>query len=96
MTIVQKFLAFILFIFFGWLVWVFVISLQAAGPEITASVIAVIGAVIGGLYTHVQIRKREIKSRHFIEKKNAYMLFINLLLKQYPSSRVNNQLTTVR
>jgi len=52
---------------------------MAADPGITAAIIAGFVTVIGGIFSHHQIQKREIKARHFIEKKNAYMHFINLV-----------------
>jgi len=81
MTTLQKFLGFLLVIFLVVLAGLFVKSLVAAAPGISATIIAGIIAFSVGVYTHTQIRNREIKARHFIEKKNAYMCFFNLVFE---------------
>lgn len=60
-----------------WMTYIFLSSLIKADPNVQASVITFIGAVIGVLYTQVHTQKREIKSRHFVEKKTAYLRLIN-------------------
>ncbi len=63
-------------IFAGWL---FIQSLLEADPGITAAVIGAIAVMIAGMWSHYSNRRREINSRHFIEKKNAYMHLITLI-----------------
>ncbi len=54
---------------------------MVADPGITAAIIAALIAVAGGIFSHNQTQKREIKARHFTEKKKAYMLFTDLMFK---------------
>ncbi len=79
MVINQKVLGFVLIVFLVGLLWLFITSLISASPGITAAIIAGVVAISGAIYTHTQTRIREIKARHFIEKKKVYMDFIDLL-----------------
>lgn len=85
MTAFQKILTTLLFIaFIGLglgLIWLLITRLMVADPGITAAVIAALVAVAGTLYTHIQIRKREVKAMHFTKKKTAYMLFIDVMFE---------------
>ena len=57
----------------------FVYSFYHASPDIKAGLIGFLTAVFATLYSHHLTKKREISARHFIEKRTAYLKFINLL-----------------
>lgn len=57
----------------------FIVSLWNSSPEVQAGIIGFIGAVLIAAYTHTNSKKREIEARHFTEKRQAYMQYINLL-----------------
>jgi hypothetical protein len=65
----------------GFAGWLFIQSLLEADPGITAAIIGAIAVVIAGMWSHYTTRRREINSRHFIEKKNAYMQFIEMMFE---------------
>jgi hypothetical protein len=65
--------------------WLFVDSLLKADPGITAAVIGAIAVMVGGIWSHYSSRRREINSRHFIEKKNAYMRLVDLIFDLFKS-----------
>ena len=59
--------------------WVFISSLLAATPGVAAAIISAIAGVIIMACTMITTNRREINSRHFNEKKNAYIPIINLI-----------------
>lgn len=79
--------------FSGWLAWIFIESLTAAAPGVAAAVISFIGAVIIAVWTHAATKRREINSRHFIEKKNAYMHVIDLIFDLHKSTLEGKELS---
>ena len=46
---------------------------------VVAAMTGLMGTVVGASTTHYQTKKREIASRHFAEKREAYMEFVDLL-----------------
>ena len=59
--------------------WYIYANLQNFNPNIIATIAA---ALIGGFFAlkgYSEAKKREVSARHFIEKKNAYADFIDLL-----------------
>ena len=65
--------------------WLFVDSLLRADPGIAAAVIGAVAVMVGGIWSHYSSRRREINSRHFIEKKNAYMRLVDLIFDLFKS-----------
>ncbi|PHS79260.1 MAG: hypothetical protein COB59_02780 [Rhodospirillaceae bacterium] len=77
--LVSSIIAIIGFGFCVWLFWLFVQNIQEADANIIAGLIGLLGMLGATLMTHVQTKKREINSRHFMEKREGYMLMIDLL-----------------
>lgn len=77
----------------GFLAWTFVQSLMKAEPGITASVIGALAAVSVGIWTHYSTRRREINSRHFVEKKNAYRHLIDLIFDLFKAQKNSQALS---
>ncbi|WP_041793821.1 hypothetical protein [Micavibrio aeruginosavorus] len=67
--------------------YVFIKSLMASPPEITAAIIGALGALAIGFWTQRGTKTLEINSRHFIEKRGAYIIFINLLFELFNTQR---------
>lgn len=74
-------LGFLFLTIVGFSGWLFIKSLLKADPNITASVIGAIAVVGAGIWSHYSTKRLEINSRHFIEKKNAYIQFIELIFE---------------
>ncbi len=77
----------------GWLSWVFVVNFNVADPSVKAGLIGLLGMFLVALITNYQTRKREIDARHFVDKREGYMQFIDLLFDFIQSSRNNKNLT---
>jgi hypothetical protein len=60
---------------FIWLIIAFIRS----SFEVQAGILSFIGTVCIATYNHVQTKKREIEARHFNQKRETYMHYINLL-----------------
>jgi hypothetical protein len=75
------------------LCWLFFDSLIKADPGISAAVIGAIGVMAAGIWSHYSTRRREINSRHFIEKKNAYMRLINLIFDLFKAIKNDTEIT---
>lgn len=58
-------------------IW-FIYALAQADIGVQSGVLALIGAVTAGLIAHRSAMKREIASRHFEKKREAYMGLVNL------------------
>lgn len=84
----------VLFFIGGTLFWLLIVSLKTANPGITAAIIAGLFIFAGGVYTHNQTKNREIKARHFIEKKNAYMGFLDLIFDVLSATKNKKQIIT--
>jgi hypothetical protein len=84
----------IVFLFF-----VFSKNLLQTDPSISAAIIGVIGLLGAGIWSNYSTRNREINSRHFLEKKEAYLKFIDAMFnalqleksKDEPSKRDNEK-----
>ncbi len=50
-----------------------------ADPGITAAIIGFIGAFVLGVWTHRVTKMREINVRQFLDKKKAYMTFVDVI-----------------
>lgn len=74
-------------------IYVFFRSLLQADPEVSAAIIGVIGLLLAGVWAHRSTKILEINSRHFIEKKNAYMILINLIFDLLSDSRKEEKLS---
>ena len=92
MTTLQKFLGLILVIFCGGLAWLFIKSLLAISPGITATIIGGTFTIISIVYKHYETRNREINARHFLEKKTSYMIFINLMFEVLSALKKKNEI----
>lgn len=66
-------------IIFATITFVFVRSLLDADSGVSAAVIGAISVIGMGIWSHYSTRILEINSRHFIEKKTAYLGFINII-----------------
>jgi hypothetical protein len=62
-----------------WLAWVFYNAIQLANPSVQASITGGFFLVLTGIIAHQLNVKREIKARHFNEKREVYLKFINLV-----------------
>lgn len=84
-----------LFVFgvLGFFSWFFIQSLLEADPGIAAAVIGAMSVMVAGIWSHYSNRRREINSRHFIEKKNAYMHLINLIFDIFKSIKKDESIT---
>ena len=69
----------IVFASITWLVWVFFVNIQEADPSIKAGLIGLMGMLAVTLITHYQAKKREANDRHFADKREGYLLMINLI-----------------
>lgn len=86
-------LGFLLLGAIGFSLWIFIRGLLEADPGISAAVIGVIGVLTAGIWSHYSARRREINSRHFIEKKNAYLHLINLIFDLFIASKKDSAIT---
>jgi len=62
----------------GGLLWVFVSGLLEADADTRTAVIGLVTVVTAAIVTHVRTKKREIEARHFREKGEAYLGFLDL------------------
>jgi len=56
----------------------FVNILPEASDDIKAAVIGIFGTAIIAIYANYESRQREIEARHFAEKRQAYMAFVDI------------------
>ena len=84
---------------------VVVASLWNADPNVRSALVAAIGMFVVGIWSHRQIKKREIDARHFADKRDAYMKFMDLffnlmkgqrLKKPTKDSRLVEDLSTIK
>ncbi len=61
-------------------------------PSVKAVIIGLLGVFIGGIITHFQTKKREIKARHFADKREGYLHIIDLLFDIIFSVKVGKEL----
>ena len=87
--IIGKILAFALLALIPFLLWVFAANLLEADANIKTSVIGFIGAIAVASFTHYQTKKREISSRHFANKRESYMEFIDLIFEMMKATKEN-------
>ena len=66
------------FLFIG-ICWIFVSNFQQASPNVKAGLIGFVGTITAALTVSRQTKKREIESRHFSDKREGYMNFIDIL-----------------
>lgn len=95
--LIKKFLG-ILAVISKWLIGIllaliFVLNLVEADPGIAAAIIGVIGTTALAILTHAKTKEREINSRHFLEKKTAYMIFITLMFDLFKASKHNTEIS---
>ena len=76
-----------------WLFWVFVENINAADPSVKAGLIGLLGMFSVALISNYQTKKREIDARHFADKREGYMQFIDLLFDFISSSKGNKKPT---
>lgn len=72
--------------------WFFVRGLIEADPGISAAVIGAVTVIAAGIWSHYSSRRRDINSRHFIEKKNAYMHLIDLIFDLFESTKNDKEI----
>lgn len=60
--------------------WLFAKGLYDAEVETRTTIIAASAVLITGILTHRQTKKREIEARHFGQKADAYMEFVNFFI----------------
>lgn len=77
----------------GWLLYEFVLFFQDASEQVQAALIGVFGVTLAAMATHALAQRREIASRHFVEKTHAYMGIFDLLFEIVQLSRNNIELT---
>ena len=71
----------------GVLVW----SLLGADANTRSGVIGFIGMIAVALYTHYQTKKREISARHFSDKREGYIKFVDLFFDLTQSAGTNSK-----
>ena len=67
---------------------VLVVGLWNADPNVRSALLAAIGMFLVGIWSHRQIKKREIDARHFVHKRDAYMQFMDLFFKLMRGQRL--------
>ena len=70
------------------LVW----SLLRADANTRSGVIGFIGVIAVALYTHYQTKKREISARHFSDKREGYVKFVDLFFDLTQSAKTNSKM----
>ena len=63
-------------------------SLWNADPNVRSALVAAIGMFAVGIWSHRQIKKREIEARHFVDKRDAYMKFMDLFFDVMKGQRL--------
>ena len=64
------------------------VSLWNADPNVRSALVAAIGMFAVGIWSHRQIKKREIEARHFVDKRDAYMKFMDLFFDVMKGQRL--------
>ena len=72
----------------GVLVW----SLRGADANTRSGVIGFIGMISVALFTHYQTKKREISARHFSDKREGYIKFVDLFFDLTQSAKANDRM----
>ncbi len=75
--------------FVVWLLWVFVVNINAADPSVKAGLIGLLGVFSAALVTNYQTKKREISARHFGEKRESYLHIIDLIFDITKATKTN-------
>lgn len=65
-----------------------VVSLWNTDPNVRSALVAAIGMFAVALLTHRHIKKREIDARHFVDKREAYMKFMDLFFDMMKGQRL--------
>lgn len=71
----------------GLFLWVFISNFLEASPNVKAGLIGFAATVSGALIAHQKTRKREIDSRHFADKREGYIKFIDLLFSMIHAAK---------
>ena len=67
---------------------VLVVGIWNADPNVRAALVAAIGMFAVAILSHRQIKKREIDARHFVDKREAYMKFMDLFFDVMKGQRL--------
>jgi len=94
--LVSYLIAIVGFCFVSWLFWLFVQNIQEADANIKVGLIGLLGMLGATLMTHIQTKKREINSRHFLEKRDGYMHMIDLLFELIACKKNDDDITEER
>lgn len=71
----------------GIFIWVFAYSFYEASANVKASLIGFLGVTGIAIYTNYQTKQREIKARHFTEKRKGYESFVDLFFKAIKATK---------
>ena len=71
---------------------VFIHSIWKSDANSRSILMGIIGTVLSVSYTHYKTKEREISARHFSEKRECYMKFIDLLFDVILSEKQNSDI----